>query len=91
MCIFFKEYKTVCICIYKMKISGNTDIITNTDMAIGNSPVLDVTLVPGGKQASNISPFLTALPSLELPVVTAHKPFCLFFSPILPLCTFPSY
>lgn len=53
----------------------------NPNMAVGSSPGLDVTMALGGKQATNIHPFLTALHSSELPLSTAHKPFrlCLPF------------
>lgn len=36
--------------------------VREPDMAVGSSPGPDITLVPGGKEAANISSFLTALP-----------------------------
>ncbi|XP_052574744.1 uncharacterized protein LOC128097911 [Peromyscus californicus insignis] len=50
-----------------------------------------VTLVPGGKQAANISPSLTALAASELPLTTAHEPFHRSFSPVSPPYTCASY
>lgn len=49
----------------------------DTDMALGISSGLNVILDPGGKQAADISPFLTILTSSELPLTTANGPFFL--------------
>lgn len=52
---------------------------TDQDMALGSSPVLDITIAPGVKQTTHISPFpfLTIFVSSDSPLYPAYKPFCL--------------
>lgn len=45
---------------------------THPDMALGSSPVLDVTMAPEGKQDSHRSPFLSTLTSTDLPFSTVQ-------------------
>lgn len=59
---------------------NRTSTVADPEMAVGSIPGPDVTLVLGGKQATDIGPFLTALDSAELPLTTAPEPFCLFLS-----------
>ena len=50
---------------------------------LGSSPDPDTTIIPialGGKQATHISPFLTALNSLDSSLFPAHEPSFLFLS-----------
>lgn len=64
---------------------------TDPDMADGSIPCQDITLVPGGNQATNNSLFLTAFASSVLSLSRAHKLFCFSSSPISPPHTYSSY
>lgn len=46
-------------------------------MGFGCNPDPDVTMTPGGKQDTGLSPLLTAFASLDLSLSTGHEPFCL--------------
>ena len=67
-------------------VTGATDIKTDngcrraTDMGFGCNPDPDVTMTPGGKQDTGLSPLLTAFASLDLSLSTGHEPFCLSLS-----------
>lgn len=58
-----------------VKIDPGYGGTTDSDMAHGSSPCIDVTMAPGGKQATNISRLLTVFTSLALPLSTAPRPF----------------
>ena len=60
-------------------VNTEPDWSRTTGMALSSSPGQDVTMAPGGKEAMLISLFLTAFASSDLPLSTAHEPFCFSF------------
>ena len=58
----------------------------DSDLTLGNSLGLVITLDVGGMQATHTSLSLITVTSSGLPLSTAQEPFCFFFVPISSPC-----